>query len=266
MPPAPMTEGINLIVFTDLDGTLIDHDTYKWDAARSALNALKQISAGVVLASSKTAAEIAPLRRELDLDHWPAIVENGAGLLPTNTHDIEGGSRYRDLRLVLDEVPAALRGYFNGFGDASVAKVAQMTGLTRDAAALAKTRQFSEPGEWTGTAAQKDEFVQALAALGVIAQQGGRFLTLSFGGNKVDRMREVIDTYHPQTTVALGDAPNDVKMLEHAQFGIVIPNPHRPAIPALKGETEGRIIRANFAGPLGWNEAILNLLTRLNLR
>ena len=78
---------------------------------------------------------------------------------------------------------------------------------------------FSEPGTWRGTAEQKQEFLAALAEKGVSAQQGGRFLTLSFGRNKVDQMRSIIDTYNPRHTIALGDAPNDVAMLEHADIG-----------------------------------------------
>lgn len=30
------------LVFTDLDGTLLDHDTYSWEAARPALDRLKR--------------------------------------------------------------------------------------------------------------------------------------------------------------------------------------------------------------------------------
>ena len=48
---------VPLLVFTDLDGMLIGHETYSWEAARPALNPLRTIGAGTVLASSKTAPE-----------------------------------------------------------------------------------------------------------------------------------------------------------------------------------------------------------------
>jgi len=254
-----------LIVFSDLDGTLIDHETYRWDDAKPALRALERVRAGVVLASSKTSAEMSLLRASLGLEDWPAIVENGAGVLSANVSEIRSGSRYRELRSVLATLPKDLRSLFRGFGDATTEQVAEMTGLSLAAAALAKQRQFSEPGKWRGTQVQRAEFLNALDGLGVKAQIGGRFLTLSFGGNKVEQMRAIIETYAPAHTIALGDAPNDVQMLEYADIGVVVQNPHHSPLPLLKGEDEGRILRSKSAGPLGWNEAILALLERLNL-
>ena len=251
------------MVFTDLDGTLIDHDTYDWAPALPALNALREIAAGLVLASSKTAAEIAPLRAKLGVAQWPAIVENGAGVLPPHQTHTPGVSDYITIRTALDRLPSDQRQHFFGFGDVSVAQVAAMTGLTVDAAALAQKRQFSEPGRWSGTEDQRNDFLAALAADGVTAKQGGRFLTLSLGHDKVDQMRRIIATYQPRHVIALGDAPNDIAMLEAADLGIVIANPARAPLPRLKTEDTGRIIRTQDAGPLGWNWAIRTALDRL---
>ncbi|PYG31689.1 mannosyl-3-phosphoglycerate phosphatase [Pelagimonas varians] len=260
-----MTATTDLIVFTDLDGTLIDHDTYDWSPAQPALSALKGMSAGVVLASSKTAAEIIPLRQTLGLHQWPAIVENGAGILSPNGAETQDASQYNELLSILTKIPPALRDLFRGFGACSPEQVIDMTGLTAKAAQLAKQRMFSEPGLWLGTDMQKAEFLKILTAQGVTAQQGGRFLSLSFGTNKVDQMRRIIETYRPKHTIALGDAPNDVKMLEHAEFGVVIANPHRSPLPPLTGEEDGHILRTKASGPMGWNMAIHDLLDRLEL-
>ena len=91
------------------------------------------------------------------------------------------------------------------------------------------------------------------------------FLTLSFGKTKADQMAVVISRLKPRYTVALGDAPNDVEMLEAADAGIIIANPHRPPLPLLKGETVGRITRTTHAGPKGWNEAMIAHLDQLEL-
>lgn len=71
-----------LLVFSDLDGTLLDHTTYSYAPARPALAALRARDALLILASSKTAAEMLPLHQELDLGEAPMIVENGAACLP----------------------------------------------------------------------------------------------------------------------------------------------------------------------------------------
>ena len=257
-----MQKAPKLVVFSDLDGTLLDHDTYSWDAAQPALDALRDLDAPLVLASSKTAVEIAALQEALGIQGAPAIVENGAGLIMAG----EGGtdtSAYTSIRAALDALPPDLRFQFEGFGDLDANGVAKLTGLSADDAAKAKQRAFSEPGLWHGDAAGKAAFLKELFAQGIFAREGGRFLTLSHGKTKADRMADVIARYTPRMTVALGDAPNDVEMLETADLGIVVHNPHRAALPLLRGEAEGRIRRTDLPGPAGWNAAILALLEEL---
>jgi mannosyl-3-phosphoglycerate phosphatase len=260
-----MKSNLTLMVFTDLDGTLIDHDTYRWDAASQALNRLAALSCGVVLASSKTAAEVSALRAELGLEAWPAIVENGAGLLPPNVTNLPDATQYTQIRAALSSLPASMRTLFRGFGDLTDGGVAAVTGLSRSAALLAKNRAFSEPGQWLGTETEKADFLAQLSKNGITAQQGGRFLTLSYGRNKADQMRVIMQDYLPRHTVALGDAPNDIEMLQCAEFGVIIANRHRAPLPALQGEDAGKITRTKEAGPVGWNRAILTLIDQLAL-
>ncbi|MCM2563710.1 HAD hydrolase family protein [Lutimaribacter sp. EGI FJ00015] len=256
-----MIHPLPLLVFSDLDGTLLDHQTYDFAPARPALDALAEIGAGVVLASSKTAAEIAPLRNEMGLAAWPAIVENGAGLLPADTAGTDDDSVYRDIRTRVARLPPG----FHGFADMSAQAVARLTGLPLTAARAAKARQFSEPGLWKGDAASLATFLDAARKAGLHARQGGRFLTLSLAGTKADRMGALIARYQPRATVALGDAPNDTEMLQTADFGVIVKNPDAPALPPLAGEATGRIIRTDAPGPMGWGHAIFDLLARLGL-
>lgn len=254
-----------LLVFTDLDGTLIDHQTYSAEAAATALAQLRACGAGLIMASSKTGPEIAQIRRDLGWSDWPAIVENGSGLLAAGAGTSENTPSYDALRERLNALPATLRVHFRGFGDMSVDDLAKVTGLTARSALLAKERAFSEPGIWTGTKDQLAAFLDHLSDTGISAREGGRFLTLSFGQTKADQMAGLIDTYAPLHTVALGDAPNDVEMLQAADTGIIVANPHRTPLPPLDGEPQGRIRRTTQPGPEGWNAAILALLQSLNL-
>lgn len=258
-----MIYSLPLLVFTDLDGTLIDHSTYRWDAALPALKALKSMGAGVVLASSKTAAEISVLQKELDLQQWPAIVENGSGLLQPTDSNTQQNDQYDQLRLVIDSCPEKLREKFQGFGDMTAEVVASNTGLAVASAVLAKDRVYSEPGLWTGSDLEREEFLALLSHKGVTGRYGGRFLTLSFGATKADHMSELMEQFKPRHSVALGDAPNDIEMLEAADYGVVVRNPHREELAPLATEAQGRIFRTELAGPPGWNDAILKLIERL---
>jgi len=253
-----------LIVFTDLDGTLLDHETYEWRRAEPALAALREHGIPLVPASSKTAAEIAPLRAELGFAHCPAIIENGAGILPAEGEDSANDDGcHRDLLARLDRVPADLRMKFTGFGEMGISGIMDATGLPEKAARLAADRRFSEPGLWTGTEDDKTRFAEALAGLGVHARAGGRFLTLSFGGTKAGRMAEIIAAFFGDGRpfiVALGDAPNDIEMLQAADRAFIVANPHGTPLPHLAGEDDGTITRTAEPGPAGWNAAVLSAL------
>ena len=251
------------IVFTDLDGTLLDHHSYDWTPARPALEALAAIGAPVILASSKTAAEILPLQDALGLSGLPAIVENGAGVLGLNETGEADGAAYARIRATLADLPAELRDKFTGFGDLTAAQVSSLTGLSEPAAEQAKKRHFSEPGQWLGSALDQATFLRTLADQGVYAKQGGRFLTLSLGHTKADRMDEICAHLGSTRTVALGDAPNDIEMLDHAGIGVVIANPHRAALPPLRDEASGRILRPQAPGPVGWNSAMFEVMDRM---
>lgn len=259
-----MTDGSpdlsRLVVFTDLDGTLLDHHTYAWDAARPALAALKAAGAALVLASSKTAAEVAELHSALGLADTPAIVENGAGLFQPGGRGADG-TEYDRLLAALEGLPDDLRACFRGFAEMRDDEVATATGLAPEAAARARRRAFSEPGLWTGDSAQLDAFANRLAAEGIALRRGGRFVTLSFGATKADRMAEIAARLAASATLALGDAPNDVEMLEAADRGVIVRNDDGTGIPALAGEATGSIIRTTDAGPLGWNTAVLDFLS-----
>ncbi|WP_341236079.1 HAD-IIB family hydrolase [uncultured Sulfitobacter sp.] len=260
------TPPIPILVFSDLDGTLIDHASYDASAAGPALDALRACGGGLIMASSKTGPEIARIRDTLGWADFPAIVENGAGLLPAGEAGQGDAAQYEALRGVLYKAPQSLRENFRGFGDMSVAEVSDVTGLAKDDAALAKQRAFSEPGLWTGDDPQLEQFLDYLAGQGVTAREGGRFLTLSFGQTKADRMADLIAQFNPVHTVALGDAPNDVEMLQAADTGVIVANPHRAALPRLPGEETSRIMRTTLPGPQGWNAALLELLLELKLR
>lgn len=255
-----MTCPVALLVFSDLDGTLLDHETYDWTPAAPALARLRAVGAGLVLASSKTAAEMAPLRAAMGFADWPAIVENGCGLLGpemgTEMAVNADEGTYRQLRAALRTLPPG----FRGFGDMHPDEITRHTGLDPDAAFRARARQFSEPGLWTGPADALPAFERAAVQAGLVVQRGGRFLTLSFGGTKADRMEQLVAQFAPGRTLALGDAPNDIDMLCCADYAIIVANSASPELPRLPGEQAGRISRTSAEGPRGWCAAVTALL------
>ncbi len=259
------TVGAPLLFFSDLDGTLLDHESYSYEPALEALDLLRDNGIPLILASSKTAAEIEPLRSELGFDQCDAIVENGSGILTAGTpKELSNVTYLKLIDEIADAYPASQE-KFRGFFEISVDELADLTGLSQQNAALAKQRRFSEPGIWSGT---KDEFLDFTSALkdrGIVVQRGGRFTTLSYGGNKAICMKSIQDKHsrdHPNCfSIALGDAPNDIEMLLAADLGIIVANPSHGGIEELAEEKTGKILRTSQPGPIGWNEAVLKVLS-----
>lgn len=252
---------MKIVVFSDLDGTLLDHETYSYTAAKPALDLLKAQGIPVVLASSKTAAEIAALHQELDLGASPAIVENGAGLLDLGAKLSLDDSAYQEIRACLKDAPTG----FRGFAEMGLGELAKLTGLSLAQASLARLRCYSEPGIWTGSTQSEGEFVAWLKARGIHARRGGRFLTLSHGRTKADAMSEVARDLGADVTIALGDAPNDTEMLSQADYAVIVRNDHGTDLPPLSKEPSSQVIRTDLSGPSGWNAAIHQILENIEI-
>ncbi|NNK79209.1 MAG: HAD-IIB family hydrolase [Litoreibacter sp.] len=257
-----MSPGPEILIFSDLDGTLLDHETYQWRAAEPALARLRTMNAGLVLATSKTAAEVAPLRAEIGFSTWPAIVENGGGLLEPGNQPTQDTSIYQEIRAALRDLPQG----FRGFGDMTNDEISALTGLSPQSAEHAKARQFSEPGLWIGAEADFQRFTDAAREAGLFVQRGGRFTALSFGETKADRVVDLIKRYRPKHSIALGDAPNDAEMLQWADIGIIVANRAGPDVPRLPGEDSGRIRRTEREGPDGWSDAVSEILDEFSTK
>lgn len=244
-----------LIVFSDLDGTLLDHDTYDFSPALPAIQALKRRGIPLILASSKTGPEIAKIREALGIVNYPAIVENGAGELDPGRPTLQDTSQYNNLRRKLQTLPASLLDLYQGFGDMTDLEVSNLTGLSLGAAGLARQRAYTEPGLFSGNNAQKQAFCAGLIEIGVCTNEGGRFLTLSFGRTKADGFRKIVAEFGAEFSIALGDAPNDRELLLAASQAVVVRNDHAPKMGMIRGA-----VYTDLPGPEGWNKAVLDLL------
>ena len=265
----------SLLIFTDLDGTLLDHDSYRWDPAQDALDRISERNIPLIFNSSKTRLEIAQLRREMGNRH-PFIVENGsavyvpAGYFPLSDEQFEAGYERRlfgparhEILVTLDRLRSGEGFQFRGFHDLSVQQLVQITGLSGDQASQAMQRDCSEPIQWQDDSGRLEEFRQALASNGLRLLRGGRFHHVMGKTDKAAGIRWLIDRYRNSwpgksfVSVALGDSPNDLGMLEAVDIPVVI-DPARGE--ALRLEHPGRVIYAGKKGPQGWQLAMDQIL------
>ena len=256
------------LVFTDLDGTLLDHHSYSFAPAKPALAQLNERHIPVILNSSKTIAEIEAIAGELSLD-TAIIAENGSIIQqPNHAPPVILGKDYDFICQTLDELKQAHDYLFAGFHDWTDQEISDITGLPLESAARAAKRQASEPLIWKDTKEALERFTAQLNEKGLTLKRGGRFWHVMGDTDKVKAMQYLINEYQTThqikpTVIALGDGPNDQEMISAADIGIVILNPDGTplAISEQSAKAEGRrIIRTKEPGPLGWNTAIMMLL------
>ncbi len=265
------------LVFTDLDGTLLEERTYAPDAAAEALARLKHEGHPLVFCTSKTFAECQALQGRMGIT-GPVIVENGGGiyvprhlLSPPDHEDIEGWKRislgvpYAELRRHLAEVRQGTGIDMIGLGDAGISLLTDYCGLSMGEAGLAMQREYDEPFLLPGEDSDVLERVSlAFQERWLNVSRGGRFFHLSGNTDKGLAVRILTHLFqeggHLFETVGLGDSPNDIPMLSSVEHRFLVMRPggfHHPEVLA-QGLSGLQAVKAE--GPVGWNLAVLDLL------
>lgn len=268
-----------LVIFTDLDGTLLDHHSYSYAAALPMLEKLQEHHISVIPNTSKTFAEVQQLRDELDLQ-TPFVVENGAAIYipegffaePPEGCELKQGywckafSRERSYWLeLINSQKKGLEHAFKGFSDMSDDELSLATGLSLEDASKANNRQFSEPLHWLGTDQQKQHFSQLMKGAGANVLQGGRFLHISGQSNKGVALRWLTDEFsrqHQDTSfksVALGDSFNDNDMLETADIAVQIKTSKHDFPQLFRTDA---VWQSTRLGPKGWAECLEQILSQ----
>lgn len=270
------------IIYTDLDGTLLDFTTYSYEVTQSTVAQLSELDIPVIFCSSKTRAEQEVYRSALHL-HLPFIVENGSAILfPEgyfDLHDLQElqdveinqvdgytvialGAAFRQIRSAIEKARAEVGIDVKGYADLTNKQVMQLTGLSAEAAKRAAQRDYSEtllegvtPSEgWT-------LFVSKLDELGLQCVSGGKFHTVMGKGSDKGKAVQLLTSlfrkkYGEIKTVGLGDSANDLPLLEAVDVPFLVQKP--------SGEWETvqnpKIQKIEAIGPQGWNLAIHSLL------
>jgi mannosyl-3-phosphoglycerate phosphatase len=269
-----------LIVFTDLEGTLLDQNTYSYAASLRALRKLQTLKMPVVLCSSKTRAEIEPVWRELSLAD-PFIVENGGAIYflpdyfpeavpdarPANkVSTLKLGTHISELRAGLAEAARRLHIRVRSFGEMSQAEIVELTGLTKQQAQAAAEREFDEPFVIEEPSRER-MLATALRMRGFTVTRGDRFFHLSRGSDKGKAARLLMDLYRKEAdatlmSVGLGNSANDLALLLAVERPILIRNPDRSWDSTITQNIPG-IRKTMSIGPEGWTESVEKLLAEI---
>lgn len=272
------------IIYTDLDGTLLDFKTYSYREAETTVEQLQKRNIPLVFCSSKTRVEQEVYRQALRL-RTPFIVENGSAILvpqgyfsfnlrveealrPYEIRDAAGhqvvllGEPAEYIRNTIVEARAEVGVQTQGYADLSLQEIMQLTGLDQDAAQRAAQRDYSETllvSEPHSSGWQ--QFLKLLDAKGLQCVSGGKFYTVMGKGSDKGKAVSLLNTlfrleYGKVSSVGIGDSANDLPLLKAVDKPFLVQKP--------SGEwqevQDERIHKVAAIGPKGFNRALYGLL------
>jgi len=252
-----------VVVFTDVDGTLLDHFTYDFRPALPAIERLNRLAVPVVLCSSKTLGELRALQQLIGVGEAPLIAENGGVVWFPDVGESPSGEVI--LGPPVDELEQHLRSLEERFGfsartivDMSLDEVMERTGLPPEAAWRARQRKASLPFVVVGADPPWPDVEKAAEAEGLRLTRGGRFRHLLGSCDKGEAVELVLDVLTERwktrpLSVGLGDSRNDLPLLEAVDVPIRIPNPESSAP---LGDELPWAMEVEQPGPAGWREAV----------
>jgi mannosyl-3-phosphoglycerate phosphatase len=276
-----MASDHKIIIYSDLDGTFLDHQSYSYDDSFPALQVLTQKGIPVIFCSSKTLAELETLWDDLP-GKAPFITENGAAIFiqgdffkfpvhESRIHSkfkvIELGTNYPKLLEVFRSLKADFPGKLKGFCDMTVDELAADSGLTAENARKAKKRGYSEVFKIVGSDNDLEKgIVNKVEHYGLKCSKGGRYYHLhgdNDKGSAVKALNRLFKKAHGRIrSFGIGDSLNDLPMLESVDVPVLVKKN--------TGYHEKKIIEylphvrlADGIGPRGWALAAGEIMAEL---
>ena len=270
-----------ILIFTDLDGTLLDPQDYSFEEALPALERVKQRKIPLILCSSKTRAELELYQRRLNVGD-PFISENGGAVFipPGYFRQIPEGLEEKGKYLVLElgvpyeTIRKRLSGVFGklnvkpiGFGDLEAEGISSLLNLSDAEAKLAGKREYDEPFYFPQRPEEEKielaerEFKQ----VGLRLTAGGKLFHLHGDHDKGKAAKFLIQIFMTKwtdeiLTIGLGDSLNDLPLLETVDIPVLLKKEdgsyQQEILDRLK------VHKALEIGPRGWNRAVLDLMEK----
>jgi mannosyl-3-phosphoglycerate phosphatase len=259
------------VVFSDIDGTLIDIFTGQFNTTIKFVNQLREYGIPLILCSSKTEAEQIELRRRANVSD-PFIVENGgAVIIPLgyfenmsnyeskysvmetgNYQIIELGKPASQIKSALQKIRASSQFKFKSLSDLSIDEISIVTKMSTDAVSRMIQRKYGE----TIVEIKNDDlpgFVTKVQDFGLKVIFGGRFFDITGGNDKGTAVKILVDLYRRKyggdvVFFGIGDSKNDESMLKFVDFPMLV---QRPDGTWYDMKVDG-LNKLNGIGPDGW--------------
>ena len=258
-----------ILIFTDLDGSLLHRDTFKFDPIKDYIKSLLDSGIIVIPNSSKTEKEIENFNEELGTK-LPFISENGSAI-----HGLNLINQNFPTKIILSREKEELLKIFNEkIPEKLINKCVQISKLTKKAQEKifgqkddklkdALKRKYTLPFVFNGNNSEKNKLLKILSSNSLTLQEGGRVLNLCDDINKIKSMNRIIKilkkTEDKIKTIAVGDNYNDLEMLKNSDVPCLVFNDQFK----LDKINIDNLIFSNKPSPEGWADMIKMALEKI---
>jgi mannosyl-3-phosphoglycerate phosphatase len=273
------------LIFTALEGALLDPLTDSFADAEEALSELERRKIAYVLLTSRTREEIDLIRRKMGHNH-PFVTENGGGIFFPDGYfslripgvvrtarylSIAQGRPYAEVCEAFDDIAEECGVGVTGFHHMSLREIADNTGLRPRGAELARAREFDEPFYFTSADDKAiARFVEVARERGYDTRRGPMFWHFSANCDSAKAVRTLAKLFREATHIKLrligiGGSEQDLPWLRAVNQAILLPDSRESANPPSTPAQENKgqpvtVAMGDMPGPAGWNQAVLNLL------
>ena len=274
---------MKLIIFSDIDGTFINHDSYSYDSIRNFVIKIKDHHQ-IIFNSSKTFSEIKKINEDLHLN-FPFVVENGACLFfpknlfnkrfeSINFFEHENYFGYpmvsKDKNYWIKKISNLKKKFnfnFDFFNDLQDVQLEKITGLGLDELKDSKNRLFSEPIFWDDSNENLIKFTHQIELIGGQVNIGGRFIHVTDGYDKGSAIKKFLELNEKKNnkdflTVSIGDSHNDISMLELTDYRCIVKTKKKKKLDLINKK---KLYHSTNMAPEGWRESIKYILKKEKL-
>ena len=265
-----MNRKFSIIIFTDLDGSLLHRDNFKFDEIKEYINSLVDEGIIIIPNTSKTESEIDEFVKELGSE-LPFISENGSSinrldLINNNFPNkiILSRDKQELLEIFNSKVPKELKNKCKFISNMNLKQQTEIFGLQDNNLKNALNRKYTIPFLFEGNKIQKNKLLKILSSSSLTMQEGGRVLNLGDNTNKVKSMNQVLKIYRKVENkikvIAVGDNFNDLEMLKNCDIPCLVFNDQ------FKQDQINidNLIVSNKPSPEGWADVIKTALVKLD--
>jgi mannosyl-3-phosphoglycerate phosphatase family protein len=265
-----MKQKKQIIIFTDLDGSLLNKDTFRFDEIEDYFRELISIGIKIIPNSSKTEAELSDFNNQYNLN-LSFVAENGSSihglnLIHKNLPKRISLSRTTDqiYKVYSENIPSNIKQKITFILRLKSKEQKEIFGLPLNKMLLAIKRNHSIPIQFNGSESEKKEFINIINDCGLTIQTGGRIMNICDNVNKSKAMSKTMELINKEIdneiiTIGVGDNQNDIDMLKHSDYPCLVKNNSFDSSLL----NIDNLIKSTEPSPRGWADVIKTAIQKI---